>query len=79
MLGLPYIWGGSNPLTGMDCSGYVQEILAAGGVDPKGDQTAQGLFDFFSTNGLIGAKGAGSLAFYGKSPKAITHVAFLFR
>jgi len=75
-LGLPYIWGGSSPLNGFDCSGLVQEILMAAGVDPKGDQTAQGLFDYFSNNGNFSRYGLGSLAFYGKSAKAITHIGF---
>ncbi len=76
MLGLPYIWGGSNPSVGLDCSGYVQELLMAAGIDPKGDQTAQGLFDYFSVNGNFSKYGLGALAFYGKSAKNITHIGF---
>jgi cell wall-associated NlpC family hydrolase len=76
--GLPYIWGGNNPLEGFDCSGFAQEILASMGLDPRGDQTAQGLYDHFSDEEegqLCDEPEAGCLAFYGK-PERITHVAF---
>lgn len=74
--GVPYKWGGSNPIDGMDCSGFVQEVLKAGGLDPSGDQTAQGLYDYFSKNGSQNKYGAGALAFFGESVLKITHVAF---
>ena len=76
-LNLPYIWGGSTPLTGMDCSGFVQWVLASCGMDPPGDQTAQGLFDHFSKNGQWNKLGCGSIAFYGKSATQVTHVAIM--
>lgn len=75
-VGTPYRWGGDDPMTGFDCSGFVQEILASVGLDPKGDQTAQSLFDHFERNGSLGQGGAGALAFFGKDSKSITHVAF---
>jgi peptidoglycan DL-endopeptidase CwlO len=31
-LGVPYKWGGTNPATGMDCSGFVQRAFADIGV-----------------------------------------------
>lgn len=75
-VGTPYKWGGSNPIEGMDCSGFVQELLMSAGVDPKGDQTAQGLFDYFSKTGDWNKYLAGSLAFFGESVTKITHVGF---
>jgi cell wall-associated NlpC family hydrolase len=75
-VGLPYKWGGDNALTGFDCSGLVQEILASAGVDPRGDQTAQELFDHFK-HGQWNVHALGSLAFYGKDAASITHVAFM--
>lgn len=72
----PYRWGGDDPLAGYDCGGMVQAILASIGMDPPGDQTAQGLFDHFSVNGSYNAWGLGALAFFGQSAKAITHVGF---
>jgi cell wall-associated NlpC family hydrolase len=76
LVGLPYIWGGEHPSKGFDCSGLVQEILSSVGIDPKGDQTAQGLYDHFSPISKHSSYGIGALAFYGKSVKEINHVAF---
>lgn len=45
-IGLPYVWGGDNPLSGFDCSGLVVEGLKAVGVLPRlGDWTAGGLLN----------------------------------
>ena len=51
-VGTPYVWGGNNVMEGLDCSGYTQVILRAAGLDPKGDQTSQGLYDHFRTEEL---------------------------
>lgn len=75
-VGQPYRWAGSNPILGWDCSGLVQEILKSAGIDPVGDQTAQALYDILSKNSTHGSVGPGSVVFYGKSVKEITHVAF---
>ena len=32
-LGVPYVWGGTNPRTGLDCSGLVQTVYAKLGID----------------------------------------------
>jgi cell wall-associated NlpC family hydrolase len=48
MLGLPYVWGGDDPIRGFDCSGFVIEVLQSVGVLPfPGDWTAQGLWEHF--------------------------------
>ena len=75
-VGTPYKWGGSNPVEGVDCSGLLQEVLASIGMDPSGDQTAQGLFNYFS-QGCLHIKGAGAIVFYGASMSQITHVALM--
>lgn len=75
-LHIPYIWGGDDPIRGMDCSGLVQELLAMIGLDPKGDQTAQGLYDYFKTRSSQDQQ-VGSLVFYGASTSKITHVAMM--
>lgn len=74
-LGVPYRWGGNNPLTGLDCSGLVCEILKGHGVVPHSmDATSQQLFNMFGDSSVSPQLGA--LAFYGKSKDEITHVAF---
>lgn len=75
-LNVPYLWGGSNPLTGFDCSGFLQWCFRSVGMDPPGDQTAQGYFDHFEKlGGDRTAIQLGTLLFYGKSVTKITHVA----
>lgn len=76
-LGVPYLWGGETRLKGLDCSGLVQEILKAAGIDPPGDQSAQALYNHFDKNSTWNVTGAGSLVFYGVSPMKVTHVAFM--
>ena len=76
-VGKPYLWGGDDPIKGFDCSGLIQELLASCGLDPKGDQTAQGLFDYFQKTGSWNTYGLGALAFYGKTVASITHVAMM--
>lgn len=78
-IGRPYIWGGSHPSLGYDCSGFVQEILASVGFDPKGDQTAQTLFDHFQSIDKItpiAKPETAAILFFGNSTRKITHVSF---
>jgi cell wall-associated NlpC family hydrolase len=75
-VGVPYKWGGSHPLEGFDCSGFVQYVLKFAGIDPPGDQSAQGLYDYFIKTGRVGIKGPGALAFFGKAANRISHVGF---
>jgi cell wall-associated NlpC family hydrolase len=77
LAGLPYKWGGDDPIRGFDCSGFCIEILQASGVWPRGqDASAQGIRTYYHSQGVIGKRGRGSLSFYGKSTSLITHVAF---
>lgn len=74
-VGKAYIWGGDDPMKGFDCSGLVIEVLKSCGMLPhKFDTTAQGLYDRFLPIGISSEKTLGSLIFYGKSVKKITHV-----
>ena len=77
-VGQPYRWGGDDTINGFDCSGLIQEILAAVGMDPPGDQTAQGLYAYFLPRQMLtsNALAAGALCFYGASEDRITHVGF---
>lgn len=75
-VGTPYIWGGNNPLEGFDCSGFVQEILACVGMDPKGDQTSGMLYRHFREQGAVKTEPhPGALAFYGENNRII-HIAY---
>lgn len=76
-LGLPYIWGGSHPSQGYDCSGLIQEILSSVGFDPIGDQTAQTFHDLIIKEApSIPKPQAGAILFFGSGIKNLTHVAF---
>lgn len=76
MVGCPYIWGGSAPWVGFDCSGFIVWLYQVAGVLPSGDWTAQGLHNhFFSAtrnDDLFGMPG--NLVFYGAAQDKISHV-----
>ena len=44
-LGYPYVWGGSNPDTSFDCSGFVSYVLTSSGLVNTGRLGAQGLYN----------------------------------
>lgn len=75
-IGIPYKWGGEHPAEGYDCSGFIQEVLASKGLDPRGDQTASMILErlkdeegFTSPSDIK----RNDLLFFGKD--RITHVA----
>lgn len=78
MLGTPYKFGGNNPIDGIDCSGYVCELLRSAGLLGKEDLSAQGLYDKFSEqeNTTLNERVFGALIFFGKSTSEISHVAW---
>lgn len=49
LIGTPYGWGKDGGGQ-YDCSGFVQELLKFDGIDPRGDQTSQNLFDKLRLN-----------------------------
>ncbi len=73
-IGIRYKWGGSNPLSGFDCSGFVTHVLCAFGLLPwKCDYSAQGLYYQFKMC-IQMTPMLGSLLFFGPSTGHITHV-----
>ena len=71
---IPYLTGGNCPILGLDCSGFVCEVLRSKGYIGKEDYTAQGLYDHFKGAGRSQLT-EGSLLFFGKSREQISHVA----
>ena len=72
-IGTPYIWGGDDPIAGVDCSGLVINILQSVGRLPyRGDWTAEQLSKMFVE---ASTPNHGVLAFFGSIAK-ITHVGF---
>ena len=61
-LGYPYVWGGSNPSTSFDCSGYVSWVLNHSGWS-VGRLGAQGLYNICTPVSAANAK-PGDLVFF---------------
>lgn len=48
-LGMAYVWGGSSPSTGFDCSGFVSWVINHSGTGNIGRKTAEGLREWTNT------------------------------
>lgn len=73
LVGVPYKYGGSSPMEGLDCSGLAQETMKMAGLLIPQDMTAHQLYLYNYTNGQVGVLDSGSLVFFGK-PEKISHV-----
>ena len=62
-LGYPYVWGGSNPNTSFDCSGFVSWVLTNSGLCNTGRLGAQGLYNISTPVTAANAK-PGDLIFF---------------
>ncbi|MCB2359943.1 C40 family peptidase [Clostridium estertheticum] len=61
-LGLPYVWGGTSPTKGFDCSGFTQYVFAHFGVDiPRVSEDQQNVGTLVSRENLQ----PGDLVFFG--------------
>lgn len=75
-LGIPYAWGGDDPMKGFDCSGFIVDMHKAFGLSlNKEDMTAQDFYYQYLPRRVLTAS-FGSLAFYGSSPFKISHIVF---
>ena len=76
LVGCPYIWGGANPWTGFDCSGFVVWVYQVFGLLPSGDWTAQALVGWFLHRNEKANQNPqpGEMVFYGPDPQHLTHV-----
>lgn len=77
-IGLPYIWGGDDPIKGFDCSGLVIEVnRGAGNLPPAGDWSADALAKVVWKNKkrlLIGEIIPGCCLFWADATGKIFHV-----
>jgi len=63
-LNIPYIYGGQNPLVGLDCSGLIVHIFRELGIFGKGeDYTAATLWETYRTK-KVAYPSKGTLVFY---------------
>lgn len=80
-IGLPYKWGGNDPMEGWDCSNLAAEGLRSQGLlPPKTYLNSDALYARLKTQGkAVDAPAPGVLVFFGKTPAGgrldITHVA----
>ena len=82
-LGLPYLWGGDDPMSGFDCSGLMVEVLKSSGILPRhGDWTADSLMRFGWTERTPNERELepGCLVFWGKTHpvQKATHVEMVY-
>lgn len=78
-VGVPYVYGGNNPISGMDCSGFVCECLKAIGViESHRDYSARELFKLLKESEKTKSSRQierGCVLFFGKNSSIISHVA----
>lgn len=76
-VGYPYVWGGSNPRTSFDCSGFVSWVFTETGVSNTGRKGATGLYKLCTEVASEDAR-PGDLVFFkgtmGPDVPGVTHV-----
>lgn len=75
-VGMPYVWGGSNPSTSFDCSGFVCYVFKNSGTYPLERTTAQGIYNQCTPVAASEAKAGDIIFFTGtyNSGSAVSHV-----
>jgi cell wall-associated NlpC family hydrolase len=72
-VGIPYRWGGTNPMEGFDCSGLCRLLLHSQGIPTNIPGNAKSLAAEFSH--LPSAPQLGALVFYADKAGNVDHVA----
>lgn len=74
MYGIPYRWGGDDPIAGLDCSGLIVELLQSVGILViGGDWTAQALWERFRDR-VVSKPNGGCLVFWESVSGYVRHV-----
>jgi cell wall-associated NlpC family hydrolase len=75
-VGIPYVWGGSTPESGFDCSGLVKYVYREVGVDLPRNSRSQFKVGARIPPGQVDALLLGDLVFfgYGGDPSRVHHV-----
>jgi cell wall-associated NlpC family hydrolase len=73
-LNVPYIYGGDDPMSGLDCSGLVINMLNSFGYKLN-DMTSAQLYEWCKHSEFHGSFDCGAIAFYGKDK--ISHVGIM--
>lgn len=72
-VGVPYVWGGTNLVTGVDCSGFVQQIYSHFGYTIPRVSRDQAVYAGVEI--AMEDLASGDLVFYGDSSGTVNHVA----
>ena len=75
-LGYPYVWGGSNPNTSFDCSGFICWVYTQSGVHNLPRTTAQGIYNQCTPVSVENAKPGDLIFFTGTydSANPVSHI-----
>ncbi len=75
-LGYPYVWGGSNPNTSFDCSGFICWVYTQSGVHNLPRTTAQGIYNQCTPVSIENAKPGDLIFFTGTydSANPVSHI-----
>lgn len=77
MIGIPYKFGGKNPIEGLDCSGLVQLLLRSAGVLKGSFLSAAAMRDVLIASGAQPCSPCfGAVAFFADARGHIDHVGF---
>ena len=76
LMGSPYLWGGKTPF-GYDCSGFVQSVYRASGIEIKRDTSLQ-IKDQRMRSTDLSKASKGDLIFFNMDGNGVDHVGILY-